>query len=177
MPQTEARKTLKDAPIMWRRINSIGIILDCNSTYASNLGYAKSEVLGRPIFEHVPKESWEAMNDSLKSWFETGKVTDRKITFKRQDGSTFPGLLQATSLYDENNNLIGSNTVIFDLTQIDDKKIKEIKEFFKSSNERLEQIKTNEYEQLDKDSKSEYDGLKKMFEMLLEINLNQLKEE
>ena len=177
MPQTEARKTLKDAPIMWRRINSIGIILDCNSTYASNLGYAKSEVLGRPIFEHVPKESWEAMNDSLKSWFETGKVTDRKITFKRQNGSTFPGLLQATSLYDENNNLIGSNTVIFDLTQIDDKKIKEIKEFFKSSNERLEQIKTNEYEQLDKDSKSEYDGLKKMFEMLLEINLNQLKEE
>ena len=41
MPQTEARKILKDAPIMWRRINSIGIILDCNSTYASNLGYAK----------------------------------------------------------------------------------------------------------------------------------------
>ena len=117
------------------------------------------------------------MNDSLKSWFETGKVTDRKITFKRQDGSTFPGLLQATSLYDENNNLIGSNTVIFDLTQLDDKKIKEYEEFFKLSNERLDQIKTNEYEQLDKDSKSEYDGLKKMFEMLLEINLKKLKEE
>ena len=45
MTQTEARKTLKDAPIMWRRINSIGIILDCNSTYASNLGYSKSEIL------------------------------------------------------------------------------------------------------------------------------------
>ena len=57
MPQTEARKTLKDAPIMWRRINSIGMILDCNSTYAANLGYAKSEILGKPIFEHVPKES------------------------------------------------------------------------------------------------------------------------
>ena len=35
MPQTEARKILKDAPIMWRRINSIGMILDCNSTYSS----------------------------------------------------------------------------------------------------------------------------------------------
>ena len=71
MPQTEARKTLKDAPIMWRRINSIGMILDCNSTYAANLGYAKSEILGKPIFEHVPKESWESMNESLKIWFET----------------------------------------------------------------------------------------------------------
>jgi PAS domain S-box-containing protein len=174
MPQTEARKTLKDAPIMWRRINSIGIILDCNSTYAANLGYAKSEVLGKPIFEHVPKDSWEAMNDSLKTWFETGKVTDRKITFKRQDNSTFEGLLQATSLYDENKNLIGSNTVIFDLTQTNDEKIKEYTEFFKESNIRLEKIKNEEYDQLDESSKSEYDGLKNMFEMLSSVNLQEL---
>ena len=159
---------------MWRRINSIGIILDCNSTYAANLGYAKSEVLGKPIFEHVPKDSWEAMNDSLKTWFETGKVTDRKITFKRQDNSTFEGLLQATSLYDENKNLIGSNTVIFDLTQTNDEKIKEYTEFFKESNIRLEKIKNEEYDQLDESSKSEYNGLKNMFEMLSSVNLQEL---
>ena len=174
MPQTEARKTLKDAPVMWRRINSIGMILDCNSTYAANLGYAKSEVLGKPIFEHVPKEAWEAMNDSLKTWFETGKVTDRKITFKRQDNSTFPGLLQATSLYDENQNLIGSNTVIFDLTKTDDQKIKEYEKFFKESNERLNEIKEREYNELDEESKSEYDGLKDMFEMLSNVDLREL---
>jgi len=174
MPQTEARKTLKDAPIMWRRINSIGIILDCNSTYAANLGYAKSEVLGKPIFEHVPKDSWEAMNDSLKTWFETGKVIDRKITFKRQDNSTFEGLLQATSLYDENKNLIGSNTVIFDLTQTKDEKIKEYEEFFRESNIRLEKIKNEEYDQLDESSKSEYNGLKNMFEMLSSVSLKEL---
>jgi len=174
MSQTEARKTLKDAPVMWRRINSIGMILDCNSTYAANLGYAKSEVLGKPIFEHVPKEAWEAMNDSLKTWFETGKVTDRKITFKRQDNSTFPGLLQATSLYDENQNLIGSNTVIFDLTKTDDQKIKEYEKFFKESNERLNEIKEREYNELDEESKSEYDGLKDMFEMLSNVDLREL---
>ncbi len=176
MPQTEARKTLKDAPVMWRRINSIGIILDCNSTYAANLGYAKSEILGKPIFEHVPKESWEAMNDSLKTWFETGKVTDRKITFKRQDESTFLGLLQATSLYDENKNSLGSNTVIFDLTQMTDEKIKEYEEFFREANNRLDEIKESDYDQLDKNSKSEYNGLKEMFEMLSTINLKELKQ-
>ena len=105
MHQTEARKILKDAPIMWRRINSIGIILDCNSTYAAKLGYAKSEILGRPIFEHVPKESWTEMNASLQKWFETGEVSNRKITFQKQDGSAFPALLHAVSLYDEKNNL------------------------------------------------------------------------
>jgi len=175
MHQTEARKTLKDAPVMWRRINSIGIILDCNSTYAANLGYVKSEILGKPIFEHVPKESWEAMNDSLKTWFETGKVTDRKITFKRQDGSTFPGLLQATSLYDENKNLLGSNTVIFDLTLMTDEKIKEYEEFFKQVNNRLNEIKEKDYGNLDKNSKSEYDGLKDMFDMLSTVDLKELK--
>jgi len=176
MPQTEARKTLKDAPIMWRRINSIGIILDCNSTYAASLGYVKSEILGKPIFEHVPKEAWEAMNDSLKTWFETGKVTDRKITFKRLDGTTFAGLLQATSLYDENKNLLGSNTVIFDLTKITDEKIKEYEEFFRESNNKLDEIKENDYEQLDENSKSEYNGLKEMFEMLSAIDLKELKQ-
>ena len=175
MTLTEARKTLKDAPIMWRRINSIGIILDCNSTYASNLGYSKSEILGKPIFEHVPKESWETMNDSLKSWFETGKVTDRKIVFVRQDKSTFEGLLQATSLYDENKNLIGSNTVIFDLTKMTENNIEKYEKFFEESIKRIKQIKISEFEKLDQESKSECEGLRKMFQMLSEINLKKLK--
>jgi len=175
MPQTEARKTLKDAPIMWRRINSIGMILDCNSTYAANLGYAKSEILGKPIFEHVSKESWTTMNDSLKIWFETGKVTDREITFVRQDETTFLGLLQATSLYDENKNVLGSNTVIFDLTQMTDENIKKYEVFFTETNQRLDEIKEKEYDQLDKNSKSEHDGLKEMFQMLSKIDLKKLK--
>lgn len=177
MVQTEARKTLKDAPIMWRRINSIGIILDCNSTYAANLGYAKSEILGKPIFEHVPKESWESMNNSLKVWFETGKVTNRRITFKRQDETTFPGLLQATSLYDENKNLVGSNTVIFDLTKMSNEQIREYQKFVKDANKKLEEIKEKDYDNLDKNSRSEHDGLKKMFEMLSKIDFEVLKKQ
>jgi len=175
MQQTDARKILKDAPIMWRRINSIGIILDCNSTYASKMGYAKSEILGKSVFEHVPKESWESMNDSLKTWFETGNVSDRKITFKKQDGSTFPGLLHATSLYDEKQNLLGSNTVIFDLTEMSDTKIEEFEKFFSEAKNKLDEIKNNEYKKLDENSKSEYDGLKKMFDMLLTTDLKGLK--
>ena len=175
MQQTDARKILKDAPIMWRRINSIGIILDCNSTYASKMGYAKSEILGKSVFEHVPKESWESMNDSLKTWFETGNVSDSKITFKKQDGSTFPGLLHATSLYDEKQNLLGSNTVIFDLTEMSDAKIEGFEKFFSEAKNKLDEIKNNEYKKLDENSKSEYDGLKKMFDMLLTTDLKGLK--
>ncbi len=172
--QTEARRILKDAPVMWRRINSIGIILDCNSTYASKLGYAKSEILGKPIFQHVPKEGWNEMNDSLQKWFETGQVSHTKVTFKKQDGSTFPALLHAVSLYDEKKNLLGSNTVIFDISEVDDSKITAYKEFFKNAEMRLDEI-SKDYQKLDENSKSEYDGLKKMFDLLSSTDLNDLK--
>ena len=174
MAQTNARKILKDVPVMWRRINSIGIILDCNSTYAKNLGYSKSEILGKSIFEHVSKESWNTMNDSLKKWFETGKVTNRTILFKRQNGDTFSGLLYATSLYDDNQNLLGSNTIIFELEQMTSENIKKYEEFFRESIEKLELIKKQDYSQLDAESKSEYDGLEQMFEMLSKTNLKKL---
>ena len=175
MHQTEARRILKDAPIMWRRINSIGVILDCNSTYAAKLGYAKSEILGRPIFEHVPKESWTEMNESLQKWFETGEVSHRKITFKKQDGTTFPALLHAVSLYDEKNNLIGSNTVIFDLTEMSDARISQFEEYFKNAELRLEEI-AKEQSNFDENEKSEYEGLKKMFDLLSLTNLKELKQ-
>ncbi len=172
--QTEARKILKDAPIMWRRINSIGIILDCNSTYASKLGYAKSEIIGKPIFEHVPKDSWSEMNDSLQKWFETGKVSHQKIKFKKQDGTIFPVLLHAVSLYDEKENLLGSNTVIFDLQEINDEKITEWQEYFKKAEIRLDEI-GKDYQKFSENEKSEYDGLKKMFDLLSSTDLKELK--
>ncbi len=170
MAQTEARKILKDSPVMWRRINSIGIILDCNSTYAAGLDYTKSEILGKSIFEHVPKESWDIMNDSLRMWFETGQVHDREIPFQRRDGTVFPGLLHATSLYDECGNLMGSNTVIFDLTQITDEKITVLETYFRDSLAKLDKIKKEDHF-MDTHSKSELDGLEKMFSMLLDTDL------
>ena len=173
MHQTEARRILKDAPIMWRRINSIGVILDCNSTYAAKLGYSKSEIIVRPIFEHVPKESWTEMNESLQKWFETGQISHKKITFKKRDESTFAALLHAASLYDEKNNLIGSNTVIFDLTEMNKEKIKEFQTFFQDAESKLDEIAKN-YEELDDNEKSEYDGLKKMFDLLSSTDLNEL---
>lgn len=54
-------------------------------------------------------------------------------------------------------------------------KIKEFEEFFKESIKRLEKIKEKEYDQWDENSKSEYDGLKEMFEMLSKIKLDDLK--
>ena len=72
--------------------------------------------------------------------------------------------------------MLGSNTVIFDLTYMTDEKIVEYEKFFSEANNRLGEIKEKEYSQLDDNSKSEYDGLKKMFDMLSVIDLRELKQ-
>ena len=43
------------------------------------------------------------------------------------------------------------------------------------SKKRLDEIKNSEYDKMDENSKSEYNGLKKMFEMLSTVNLKELK--
>jgi hypothetical protein len=64
--------------------------------------------------------------------------------------------------------------VIFDLTELGNDKIKEYEDFFKNAEMRLSEISKN-YQKLDENAKSEYDGLKKMFDLLSSTNLYELK--
>ena len=162
----EFLRIIYDAPIMWRRINSIGIILDCNAAYAQKLGYAKSEIVGKTIFEHVPASQREAMNESLKAWFETGEVEGNRLTFKRRDGTEFGVLLDATSLYDSDGNLLGSNTVIFDVAGED---MRRIGGFLAGARDRLDSLESA-YDTLDGNAKREFDGMKRMIRNLLVKN-------
>ena len=162
----EFLKVIYDAPIMWRRINSIGIILDCNTAYAQKLGYAKSEVIGKTIFEHVPASEREAMHESLKAWFETGEVEGNKLTFKKHNGVEFEVVLDATSIYDSEGNLLGSNTVIFDTSDTDQKVIKG---FLINAKDKLDTMMSS-YDSFDDNTKREFDGMKKMIGNLLAKN-------
>ena len=106
------------APDLYRTINTSGIILDCNIAYAKSLGYTKEEIIGKSIFEHVDKNSLDVLQDIFTSWKKTGNVKNREIWMKRKDDSIFPTMFSVSSIYDENGQLIGSNTVIRDMSEI-----------------------------------------------------------
>jgi len=113
------KKLYEGSPSMYRTIDIHGFIIDCNQAYADTLGYStKSEVIGHSLFEHVAPESTDAMHNSFKEWQLRGAVKDKEIFLKRKDNSIFAALLNATSLYDDNNNLVGSNTAITDMTEM-----------------------------------------------------------
>ena len=140
----------EESPGLYRTINMDGIIVACNNSYAKNLEYSKKEIIGKSIFDHTAEKSLSAMNESFETWKNKGKVSDREIYLKRKDGSTFPVLLNATNLYDKNGNLIGSNTVLRDMSKFytklkskDDiimKQLKELKKLDLQKNEFVSMI-------------------------------------
>ncbi len=112
------RNVYEGSADLCRTVNADGIILDCNTSYAEQLGYSKHELIGTSIFDTTAEVSLDAMRESFETWKRTGQVLNREIWLKRKDGTTFPTLISATSLFDENGQLVGSNTVIKDISEM-----------------------------------------------------------
>lgn len=109
------RKTLVE---MYRSVDLDGIIIDCNESYASKLGYTVDEVIGTLLFKHTPKENLSQIKDSFETWKNTGKATKRKVKLMTKAGETFDVLLNATNRYDNEGALVGSNTTMLELSEI-----------------------------------------------------------
>ena len=117
--ENKYKKLYEGSPEMHRTIDIHGFIIDCNQAYVDNLHYVtRSEVIGHSIFEHTAPESMDSMHASFREWQLKGTVKGKEILLRRKDGSTFPALVNASSLLDDDGNLVGSNTVLTDLTEI-----------------------------------------------------------
>jgi PAS domain S-box-containing protein len=117
--ENKYKKLYEGSPEMYRTINIHGFISDCNQAYVDALQYVtRSEVIGHSIFEHTAPESMDSMHASFREWQLKGIVRGKEVRLRRKDGTTFPALVNASSLFDDNGNLVGSNTVLTDMTEI-----------------------------------------------------------
>ncbi len=133
-------ETLYNAsPDLYRTINKDGIIIDCNNSYASSLGYKKEEIIGVSIFEHIADCDVKSLQNSFETWKKDGTVSNREMWFKRKDGSIFPCLLSSATIHDKNGNP-QSTTFIKDMTEIFEAR-KKIIESEKQIRKQLELIK------------------------------------
>ncbi len=58
------------------------------------------------------------MKQTFQKWRSSGLVLNHEIWLKRKDGTAFPVLLSASNLHDDKGNLIGSHTVMRDVSEI-----------------------------------------------------------
>jgi len=103
---------------LFRTIDLDGYIIECNQSYVDSLGYTKDEIIGQSIYDHVPEELIPNLRKTFQKWKTTGNVTNSEIFLRRKDGTTFPVSLSANNLYDNKGNLIGSNTILQDITEM-----------------------------------------------------------
>jgi PAS domain S-box-containing protein len=106
------------SPVLQRTVNTAGIILECNPAYVKNFGYSKDEIIGKSLFDHVAEKSMDDMKKCFESWKKSNIIENAEIWFKRKDGTTFPGLISASNVYDDKGKLIGSNTVIRNVSDV-----------------------------------------------------------
>jgi PAS domain S-box-containing protein len=112
------RLLYEQAPTMNRSIDTNGIITDCNDMYATKLGYKKEEMIGKSIFEFYDKADLPKMQDLFNEWKKTGIVSNREVRLKTKDGTLFPVIMNASNLYDKDGNIVGSNTILQDLSDL-----------------------------------------------------------
>lgn len=136
------RNLYENALAMHRTVNKDGIILDCNTLYLKQLGYSKSEVIGKSIFEHVAEQDVNLLKASFAAWKEKGITKNQELRLKRKDGTVLPILLSANNLYDQNGQLVGSNTIMQDITVIYEtrKQLQKNEEMLKASMERMHKL-------------------------------------
>lgn len=114
----EVQDLYNNAPCGYHSLAPDGTILRMNETELNWLGYTSEEVLGKMHVTAilVPDEHQSYYND-FNSFKEHGFIHNKEHTFLRKDGSTFPILLNATAIYDEQGEYVMSRGTVIDISE------------------------------------------------------------
>jgi len=106
-----------NAPCGHHSVDRNGVFVRMNDTELAWLGYTRDEVIGRLRHADVmTPESAEAVKRNLAKFLTTGELYNAEYTYRRKDGTTFVGLVDATAIRDARGEVALSRTTIVDVT-------------------------------------------------------------
>jgi len=119
----EAAKTaLEDlynnAPCGYHSVDADGIIVRMNDTWLAWLGYSREEVVGKKRHADLmtPESAERFHNEAFPLFKRQGWLKEVEFEYVRRDGSTFPGSLQTSTIYDRDGRYLMSRTTVFDIS-------------------------------------------------------------
>jgi PAS domain S-box-containing protein len=116
--ERELEDLYERAPCGYHSVDSDGVIVRINATWLGWLGYAREEVVGR--MRHPDLMTAESARrfreDAFPRFLRDGHLEDAEFEYRRKDGSTFVGLLNATSVTDAQGRYVMSRSTVFDVT-------------------------------------------------------------
>lgn len=117
-----------NAPCGYHSVDANGTVVMLNDTELNMLGYSRYEVIDRKKFtELLAPESVEPWLASFELLKQRGWIKDAEFWMQRKDGTTFPILINATAIFDNNGNYAMSRSTVLDLQarKLADQKLQE----------------------------------------------------
>jgi len=132
-----------NAPDMFFSVDAkTAAVLQCNQTTIEVLGYAKEEIIGRPVFDLYTTDSAIYSKTILfPKFLKTGVIKDEELQLQRKDGSTLDVSLNVSAVRDEKGNILQSRSVWRDITRRKEVEA-EREELIENLQEALKEIKT-----------------------------------
>ena len=108
-----------DAPDMYLSVDGrTGTVMKCNRTLLRRLGYEEYEVVGRPLLPLYHPDCHHLVKENLQSFVETGRVEHREFVVVAKDGGTVEVSLDFAPVRDDDGNVLFSNAVWRDITDL-----------------------------------------------------------
>lgn len=121
-----------NAPIGYHSLNLDGFILMMNDTELNWLGYTREELIGQHFKKIICPTSRDVFDQHFPNFKKTGSIKNFEFELRRKDGSCFPVMLNATAIFDENQNFVMTRSTIVDITLK-----KQLEKELKEKNEQL----------------------------------------
>ena len=113
----EVQDLYDNAPAGYHSLDAQGRVARINQTELDWLGYTREQMLGRPMPDFLTAESLRIFRENFPRFMQTGRLEDLELEFVRQDGSTFPALVNASAIYDDAGNFALSRSTVIDMTE------------------------------------------------------------
>ena len=98
-------------------INTEALTLEVNPEMCKILGYPKSEIIGKSIFEFVNDENKKIFNVQMLNR-EKGLSSTYEIELNKSNGEKIPCLFKTAPIYDKRNNRLGSFAMVTDISDL-----------------------------------------------------------
>ncbi|MEI7770575.1 MAG: ATP-binding protein [Chloroflexales bacterium] len=112
----EVQDLYERAPVGYHSVDAHGTMMMVNQTELTLLGYARAEMLGRPVTDFLTPPSRATFHATFPVFRQRGWLSDLEAEFIRSDGTTLPVLISATAIYDQAGAYVMSRSTVIDMT-------------------------------------------------------------
>ncbi len=113
------RDLYNNTPVMMYSIAANGRLVSVSDYWSRHMGYSRDEVLGRDIVDFMTDDSRRQILNTWRPQFRKGlRPRNLSLQFVKRDGTIFDALLSAVAETDETGEIIGSLSVIIDVTDL-----------------------------------------------------------